>query len=36
LDVGKINALGWRARTDLRSGLETTYRDFLAGGGRQI
>jgi GDP-L-fucose synthase len=34
LDVSKLTALGWRAETDLRSGLETTYRDFLAGGGR--
>ncbi len=33
LDVSKMSALGWRARTDLR-GLEVTYRDFLAGGGR--
>jgi GDP-L-fucose synthase len=35
LDVSKLSALGWRAETDLRSGLETTYRDFLAGGGRK-
>jgi GDP-L-fucose synthase len=34
LDVSKLTALGWRAETDLRGGLETTYRDFLAGGGR--
>jgi GDP-L-fucose synthase len=34
LDVSKLTALGWRAETDLRAGLETTYRDFLAGGGR--
>ena len=34
LDVSKLTALGWRAETDLRSGLKTTYRDYLAGGGR--
>jgi GDP-L-fucose synthase len=34
LDVSKLTALGWHAETDLRSGLETTYRDYLAGGGR--
>lgn len=36
LDVSKLTALGWRARTDLQSGLEATYRDFLAGGGRNV
>jgi len=36
LDVSKLAALGWRARTDLRPGLEATYRDFLAGGGRDV
>jgi len=34
LDVSRLTALGWRAGTDLRSGLATAYRDFLAGGGR--
>ena len=34
LDVSKLAALGWRARTDLRTGLAAAYRDFLAGGGR--
>ncbi len=34
LDVAKLTALGWRAQTDLRTGLAATYRDFLAGGGR--
>ncbi len=29
LDVSRINALGWKARTDLRSGLEKTYRWFV-------
>jgi GDP-L-fucose synthase len=34
LDVSRLTALGWRARTDLRSGLAAAYRDFLVGGGR--
>jgi GDP-L-fucose synthase len=34
LDVSKLSALGWRAKTDLRTGLAAAYRDFLAGGGR--
>jgi len=34
LDVSKLSALGWRAKTPLRAGLEVTYADFLAGGGR--
>jgi GDP-L-fucose synthase len=29
LDVGRLNGLGWRHRTSLRSGLESTYRWFL-------
>jgi GDP-L-fucose synthase len=29
LDVSKLTALGWRARTDLRSGLQIAYTDFL-------
>lgn len=28
LDVSRLRALGWRARTDLRRGLEQTYLDF--------
>ena len=36
LDVSKLTALGWRAGTDLRSGLAAAYRDFLAGGGREV
>jgi GDP-L-fucose synthase len=28
LDVSKINALGWRARTSLRVGIELAYEDF--------
>jgi GDP-L-fucose synthase len=34
LDVSKLAALGWRARTDLRAGLAAAYADFLANGGR--
>jgi GDP-L-fucose synthase len=34
LDISKLSALGWRARTPLREGLRTAYADFVAGGGR--
>ena len=34
LDVSRLAALGWRARTPLREGLAAAYTDFLAGGGR--
>ena len=34
LDVSKLNALGWRAKTDLASGLAATYFDFVAVGGK--
>jgi GDP-L-fucose synthase len=34
LDVSKLSALGWRARTPLREGLKLAYADFIAGGGR--
>jgi GDP-L-fucose synthase len=34
LDVTKLSALGWRAKIPLRVGLEVTYADFVAGGGR--
>jgi GDP-L-fucose synthase len=30
LDVSRLNALGWRAATDLRTGIETTYEWFRA------
>ena len=30
LDVSRINALGWRAQTPLRDGLQRMYADFLA------
>ena len=29
LDVSRINALGWQAKTSLRLGLEKTYLDYL-------
>jgi GDP-L-fucose synthase len=35
LDVSKLSALGWRAKTPLREGLAATYADFLANGGRR-
>ena len=34
LDVSRLTALGWRAKTTLREGLKAAYADFLAGGGR--
>jgi GDP-L-fucose synthase len=34
LDISRLTALGWTARTGLRAGLAEAYRDFLAGGGR--
>ncbi|WP_448524113.1 GDP-L-fucose synthase family protein [Pseudothermotoga sp.] len=33
LDVSKINAVGWRARTDLYEGIETVYRTYRQVGG---
>lgn len=30
MDVSKLDALGWRARTGLREGVERTYASFLA------
>jgi GDP-L-fucose synthase len=35
LDVSKINALGWRAKTSLKDGLKVAYADFLAGHARE-
>ncbi|KKN05411.1 hypothetical protein LCGC14_1087650 [marine sediment metagenome] len=29
LNVNKINKLGWKAKTELRTGIELTYKDFL-------
>ena len=34
LDVSRLAALGWRAKTPLREGLADAYADFLRGGGR--
>jgi GDP-L-fucose synthase len=31
MDVARLNAMGWTATTEMRSGLETAYRDFCAG-----
>ena len=30
MDVSKINALGWRAKTKLEDGLKIAYQDFLS------
>lgn len=30
LDVGRLHALGWRHKFELRQGIELAYRDFLA------
>lgn len=30
MDVGRLNAMGWKATTDMRSGLVTAYQDFIA------
>ena len=32
LDVSKLHALGWSARTPLRTGLERAYADFTMAG----
>jgi GDP-L-fucose synthase len=29
MDVGRLNAMGWQATTDMRSGLAVAYRDFF-------
>jgi GDP-L-fucose synthase len=29
LDISRLSALGWRAKTPLRAGLQAAYRDFL-------
>lgn len=36
MDVSRLAALGWRATTDLETGLRVAYTDFVAGGGRFI
>ena len=30
MDVGRLNAMGWKATTDMRSGLAVAYRNFIA------
>ncbi|MGH7247282.1 MAG: NAD-dependent epimerase/dehydratase family protein, partial [Pseudomonadota bacterium] len=35
LDVSRLRALGWKARTPLRAGLEKSYADFLTRAGRR-
>lgn len=30
MDVSRLGAMGWKARTDMRAGLAAAYRDFLA------
>ena len=34
VDVSRLSALGWRAKTSLREGLALAYRDFLTEAGR--
>jgi len=34
LDVGRMRAIGWQAKTALREGITKTYQDFLAGAGK--
>ena len=31
LDVSRLNALGWKARTGLREGIKAAYQDFVSG-----
>jgi GDP-L-fucose synthase len=30
MDVGRLNAMGWRATTDMANGLAAAYADFVA------
>jgi GDP-L-fucose synthase len=32
MDVGRLNAMGWKATADMRSGLAVAYQDFLTKG----
>ena len=32
MDVGRLNAMGWQAKTGMREGLAAAYRDFLSRG----
>jgi GDP-L-fucose synthase len=34
LDVSRMRALGWQAKTELRDGIARTYQDFLASSGK--
>lgn len=34
MDVSRMTSLGWQAQTSLEVGIAHTYKDFLAGGGR--
>ena len=36
MDVSKLAAAGWEARTDLATGLRSVYQDFLAGAGKNL
>ena len=33
MDVGRLNAMGWKATTTMRDGLAVAYQDFMAGNG---
>ncbi|MHB1189188.1 MAG: GDP-L-fucose synthase, partial [Thiobacillus sp.] len=33
MDVGRLNAMGWRASTPMESGLAAAYSDFIASNG---
>ena len=30
MDVGRLNAMGWKASTSMQAGLAAAYRDFIA------
>ena len=36
MDVSRINALGWKAKTSLKDGLKIAYKDYLRGNKREI
>jgi GDP-L-fucose synthase len=33
MDVGRLNAMGWKATTGIQAGLAAAYADFIAGNG---